>query len=137
MRVRRKIVDQRDGQRNNLPTVPELELCLFHWSPTSKRKSIERLGLIPGCISLQGDWYPPYVCFSDDPWLAWVLSGRMWPDISSWDLWMCHFPSQTSFNHYEAILDTYPDTGRHYIKEYRVYTRVYKRDLTYLATREQ
>jgi hypothetical protein len=90
---------------------------------------------MPGKLSLQGDWKPPYVCFADDPYLAWRLSGRMWPEIKSWDLWMCHVPSQTSFRFFEIITDTYRDSGETFVKEYRIYVRVYKRDLTYLATR--
>lgn len=133
---RRTIKDQ-DEPENKLPKLPELELCLYHWSPTENRDRIIRNGLKPGSLSLQGDWRPPYVCFSDDPYLAWVLSGDMWPSIHFWDLWMCHYPSQTSFDHHEVILDTYRDSGRKYVKEYRVYKRVYKRDLIYLATREQ
>lgn len=132
---RRTVKDHSDPE-NRLPTLPPLELCLFHWSPTENRPRIERNGLKPGSLSLQGDWRPPYVCFSDDPYLAWVLSGDMWPHIHSWDLWMCHYPTQTSFEHHEVILDTYRD-GRKYVKEYRIYTRVYKRDLMYIATREQ
>lgn len=134
--MKRTIKDLRDS-KNKLPAVPPLELVLYHWSPSSNRSGIIRYGLLPYKKTLQGDWRPPYISFSDDPLLAWVLSGKMWPDISSWDLWMCHFSSQTSFDHYEIILDTFPDTRRHYIKEYRIYTRVYKRDLTYLATRIQ
>lgn len=133
----RKTIKDHDDPTNKLPSLPELELCLYHWTPKINRARINREGLKPGCKSLQGDWCPPYVCFSDDPSLAWVLSGNMWPQIKSWDLWMCHYPSQTSFNHHEVILDTYRDTGRKYVKEYRIYTRVYKRDLIYIATREQ
>lgn len=129
--------DDSGAPKNNLPPAPPLDLILYHWSPVSNRQSIRKNGLTVGKKSLQGDWRPPYVCFSDDPQLAWVLSGRMWPEIKEWDLWMCHVPSQTSFEHYEIITDTYVDTGRHYIKEYRIYTRVYKRDLVYLATRSQ
>jgi hypothetical protein len=121
--------------KRKLPPVSELDLVLFHWSPTTNRTNINKLGLDIYKLSLQGGWRPPYVSFSDDPFLAWCLSGKMFPDIKSWDLWMCHIPSQTSFDHYEIITDTYPDTGRHFVKEYRVYCRVYKRDLTYLATR--
>lgn len=123
--------------RHRLPELPKLDLCLYHWSPTRNRSGINRHGLRPGQKTLQGDWRPPYVCFSDDPLLAWTLSGDMWPDISSWDLWMVHVPSATTLKHFEVILDTFPDTGRHYVKEYRVYERVYKRDLHYLATRTQ
>jgi hypothetical protein len=132
--MRRTIKDHRVG--NNLPPAPELDLCLYHWTPTRNRQQIQKIGLVPGKKTLQGDWRPPYVCFSDEPLLAWQLSGRMYPDISSWDLWMCYFPSQTSFNHYEIILDTFIDTGRHYVKEYRIYTRIFKRDLKYVATRK-
>lgn len=124
------------GTLNKLPKTPDLDLILYHWSPTRNRDRIRHDGLKPGVKSLQGDWRPPYVCFSDDPNLAWILSGAMWPEIKEWDLWMCHVPT-SDIEHYELILDTYRDTGRHYVKEYRVYSRVYKRDLIYLATRSQ
>ncbi len=133
MRKTRK--DESGLPKTKLPPVPELDLIIYHWSPTINRPSINRLGLVTHRRTLQGLWRPPFVSFSDDPYLAWILSGKMWPDIKEWDLWYCHVPSQTSFDHYEVITDTYPDTGRHFIKEYRIYTRVYKRDLTYLATR--
>jgi hypothetical protein len=120
-----------------LPPVPEPDLFLYHWSPTANRASINRIGLDIGRRTLQGEWRPPYVCFSDDPVLAWGLSGRMWPEIKSWDLWVCNLRAQDSFDHYEVITDTYPSTGRTFIKEYRIYTRVFKRDLKYLATRTQ
>lgn len=135
--MRRTRTDHSGAPKSRLPKVPKPDLVLYHWSPTKNRNSIKRYGLDIGKKSLQGDWKPPYVCFSDDPHLAWILSGRMWPDISEWDLWMCYMDHQTSFDHYEIITDTYPDTGRHYTKEYRVYTRVYKRDLIHLATRTQ
>jgi len=122
-------------KKAKLPKTPKTDLIFYHWSPSVNRRSINRIGLDVGRKSLQSDWKPPYICFSDDPWLAWHLSGKMFPDISSWDLWMCNVRSQTSFEHYETLLDTYPDTGRHFIKEYRVYSRVYKRDLVYLASR--
>ncbi len=131
-RVRR---DVNGLPKRKLPPVPKLDLVLFHWSPTTNRPNINKLGLDIYKPSLQGEWCAPYVAFSDDPHLAWCLSGKMFPEIASWDLWMCHFPSQTSFDHYEIITDTYRDTGRQYVKEYRIYSRVYKRDLVYLATR--
>lgn len=135
MKVTRRDVSG-EYDNNNLPPVPERDLYLFHWSPTKNRKQINKLGLRIGGPSLQiKGWRPPCTCFCDDPWLAWILSGNMWPEIKSWDLWMLSMEDQTSFKHYEIITDTYVSTGRHYIKEYRVYDRVYKRDLTYLATR--
>lgn len=133
MRTTRK--DHSGVSGNLLPPVPELELVLYHWSPSSNRKRIEHDGLKPGCKTLQGDWKPPYVCFSDEPYLAWLLSGALYPEIGEWDLWMCYVEHQTSFDHYEIITDTYVTTGRAYVKEYRIYTRVYKRDLEYIATR--
>lgn len=133
--MRRIRTDHSGTPKNKLPKVPELDLIIYHWSPTSNRASINKIGLDINRKTLQGVWRPPYVCFSDDPKLAWYLSGRLWPEINSWDLWMCHVSSQNSFDHYEVITDTYVDSGRHYIKEYRVYSRIYKRDLYYLGTK--
>lgn len=133
----KKTVKDLSNPENKLPPVPPLDLILYHWSPSKNRKQIIKYGLRTHRPTLQGEWKPPYICFSDDPWLAWILSGHMWTSIKSWDLWMCLYNLQDSFDHYEIILDTFPDTGRHYVKEYRVYTRVYKRDLIYLATRTQ
>lgn len=138
--MRVKTTDRRDLKPGEMPPTPTADLILYHWSPKKNRKQIERYGLRIGMPSLQGDWRPPYVCFSDDPILAWYLSGRMWVDPKNpeeWDLWSVNMRCQTSFGHYEIILDTFPDTGRHYTKEYRVYSRVYKRDLTYVGTRSQ
>ena len=135
--MRRTRKDVSGVPRSKLPPLPESDLLFYHWSPTRNRNSINRYGLDIRRRSLQGDWKPPYVCFSEDPQLGWLLSGDMWPEIDSWDLWMCTVHRQTSFNHYEIITDTFVDTGRHYIKEFRVYTRVYKRDLIHLATRTQ
>jgi len=36
----------------------------------------------------------------------------------------------------EAIWDTDSSTGKSYVKEWRVYERVYKRDIWYVATRQ-
>jgi len=58
----------------------------------------------------------------------------MYPEIEEWDLWMCRLDAQTSFKGYEIITDTYR-TGRMFVKEYRVYHRVYKRDLIYVGSR--
>jgi hypothetical protein len=113
--------------------MPPPDLVFYHWSPTARRNGILRRGLDVGSMSLTRDWHPPYICFSDEPLLAWTLSGRMYPDIPSWDLWMV-FAEQTQG--YEAILELYNDgSGRHYVKEYRVYERVFKKNVHYLATR--
>lgn len=120
-----------------LPPIPPLELVLYHWSPTTNRKSIEKKGLVPGKKSLQKGWRPPYVAFADDPNLAWSLSGRMWPEIPSWDLWLVYHEHQESYEHWEIITDTYVSSGRPFVKEYRIYTRIFKRDVLYVATRTQ
>ncbi len=117
-----------------VPKPPELERIGYHWSPTANRHSIQRLGLVPGRRTLQGTGFrAPYVCLSPDPSLAWVLSGQMFEDVASWDLWQVHLDQVD--DHYEILLDTWIDTGRHYIKEFRVYGRIFKRDVTYVATR--
>lgn len=118
-----------------LPKVPKLELVLYHWTPSTNRARIKKRGLVPGSLSLQGEWRPPHICFSDEPNLAWILSGDIHRDIPDWDLWMCYFDNQTSFEAYEIITDTYPDTGRTFVKEYRIYTRIFKRDLIYVGSR--
>jgi hypothetical protein len=106
---------------------------LFHWSPTSRRRQINRRGFVPSSRSVDGVWRPPYICFSESPSLAWVLSGANHSDIKEWDLWMTwsNVPSGM-----ESIEDTDPTDGTHYVKEWRVYERIYKRDIWYVATRQ-
>ena len=108
------------------------DLNLYHWSPRSRQKQILRYGLMPGKPSLQGEWKPPYVCFADDVRLAWLLSGALHPEIPEWDLWQVY---SVDAGRWEAIFDTYVNTGRHFVKEYRVYHRIYKRHVHYLASR--
>lgn len=119
------------------PKLPPLGLCLYHWSPTTNRASIKKRGLVPGRPSLQGYWRPPYVAFADEPMLAWKLSGAMFPEIAEWDLWMVDYERST-LGGYEIGLD-HGLNGRGqleaYVKEYRVYCRVYKRDLQYVGSR--
>jgi len=107
-------------------------LCLYHWSPTSRRKAIERSGLVPGSWSIDRDWKPPHICYSANPHLAFDLSVRIHPEIESWDLWMVFAEDAKSF---EAILELYTFSDKHYIKEYRVYSRIYKRHVHYIGTR--
>jgi hypothetical protein len=104
---------------------------LFHWSPTARRNQINRRGLVPGSRSVDGLWKPPFVCFADSPSLAWALSGQTsrGQAIKSWDLWQMWSDVPTGLE--ELLFDD--DPGR--IKEYRVYERIYKRDLWYVATR--
>lgn len=68
---------------------------LYHWSPTSRRKSIQKHGLQVGRkhithTKIKG-WQADYLCFSDSPSLAWALSGAWFPRADTkkgWDLWM-------------------------------------------------
>jgi len=105
----------------------------FHWSPTARRAQIRRKGLIPGQRSVDGLWKPPYVCYADDPGLAWNLSGRIHPEIESWDLWMTKLDSVSG---YETL---FFDGGAYdgQVKEVRVYERVFKRDLWFVGARTQ
>lgn len=110
--------------------IVDVDLLLYHWSPTDRRKSIVRNGLLPGSRSRTFDWRPPYVCFSDSPSLAWALSaGVTGSEHPSWDLWMVW---ASCLNGYEVLpFDDEPDR----VKEYRVYHRIYKRDLWFVGTR--
>lgn len=106
---------------------------LFHWSPRSRRKGIERYGLKPGSMARDGQWRPPFICLSDDPLLAWQLSGRFAKSTGeTWDLWVVIV---RDLPHMELITDTFTNTGRPYVKEVRVYERVYKRDVRWVAER--
>ncbi len=110
---------------------PKPDLCLYHWAPSARRRSIQRLGLVPGRLNVTGELRPPYVCFADNPVLAWSLSGRMHPEIPEWDLWMVFA------GHVEVRrrIDTFSDTGRRYVLEYRVHDRIPKRHVRYVGTR--
>lgn len=73
------------------------------------------------------------MCFAHTPSLAWALSGHFHPEIDSWDLW--EVPADR-VNGYEVIPFDYGDGGTSTEdKEYRVYERIYKRDIWYVATR--
>lgn len=101
--------------------------ALYHWAPTSRRKSITRYGLRPGSLSSDRLWRPPYVCFAPGPLHAWQLIGRFRPLIAEWDLW---WTSSGSVGSYEEIPDDHGD-----VREYRVYHRIYKRDLWLVGSR--
>jgi hypothetical protein len=101
--------------------------AMYHWAPTSRRKQINRYGLRPGSLSSDRLWKPPYVCFADGPQQAWRLIGRFRPTILEWDLW---WTANDCVGGYEIIFD---DTGQ--AREYRVYNRIFKRDLWLVGTR--
>lgn len=114
--------------------VPDSREALYHWSPTSRRPGILKYGLRPGMWGLDHDWKPPFFCMSDTPVLAWNLSGRLHDEIEEWDLWLIFCDD---IGKAEAILEMYRDGSGHYVKEWRVYHRVYKRDVHYIASRKE
>ena len=100
---------------------------LYHWAPKARRGQINRFGLKPGSLSSCRQWKPPYVCLADSPSLAWGLIGRFRPQIEEWDLW---WTSANACFPYEEI----PwDDGS--VREYRVYHRIFKRDLWMVGSR--
>ena len=103
----------------------------FHWSPSERRGSIERLGLVPGRLSRNRLWRPPYVCLTDSPSLAWGLSGGMDRDADaprSYDLWQVDLSEVSG---YEVLANDVDGS----LKEVRVYERIWKRNVWYVATR--
>lgn len=109
-----------------------MSFLLYHWSPLSRRRAILHRGLMPGSWSTDRQWKPPYVCFADSPSLAWALSGateRGKETEEDWDLWMMHSDVPSGM---EALcFDDDPEQ----VKEYRVYERVYERDLWWVGSR--
>ena len=104
------------------------DFALYHWAPAARRKQIQRYGLRPGSLSSCRMWRPPYVCLADGPIQAWRLIGQFRPAIRDWDLWLT---GAASLHGYEVI----PwDDGTP--REYRIYHRIFKRDLLYVGSRE-
>ena len=97
---------------------------LYHWSPVERRQGIRRQGLKPGSRSLNNLWRPPYVCLSPSPSQAWGLRGDT--EIPEWDLW-------TVWSNRIGKHTIVREDGA--VKEYRVYERIYKRDLWFVGTR--
>jgi hypothetical protein len=113
--------------------IPDSPFLLFHWAPVERRAGITRSGLVPGKRSIDRLWRPPFVCFSTSPSLAWVLSAAIHPEIPLWDLW-CTW--STRLTGYELLFDHDSD-GDSFLKEVRVYERIYKRDIWFIGTRHQ
>ena len=103
---------------------------LFHWSPVSRRKSIERQGLRTGkphAAHSEG-WQADYLCFAASPSLAWGLSAKAINRPGDWDLWM------TWSNGFEKPLKRVRWEGLE-VKEYRTKENVPKSRLWYVGTR--
>lgn len=63
---------------------------LYHWSPSSRRKSIQRHGLVVGsrhAVHSKG-WRATYLCLSDSPSFGWAYSADTSHVSGKWDLWM-------------------------------------------------
>lgn len=117
------------------PLNAEYERVLFHWSPSKNRNSINKTGLVPGRLSYSTSikWRPPYISLSENPDRAWRLSGAFHPEEpQTWDLWMVH---ACSIRIREPIAEYYKNSDKRYVREIRVYERIYKRHLTWVATR--
>lgn len=103
---------------------------LFHWSPSSRRKSIMRRGLRVGRphVTHSDGWRAGYLCFSASPSLAWVLSAKAVNAPGEWDLWMtwsCGFEKPL-----RRIRWTGPE-----VKEFRTKENVPKGRLWFVGTR--
>jgi len=103
-------------------------LLLYHWSPRIRRKQIIRYGLRPGSLSRCGEWKPPHICFGASPSFAWasvmVTAGK---EKQEWDLWMLR--TDRLNNIVQERMDW--SDGR----EYRIYDRIYKKDIWYVGSR--
>lgn len=106
---------------------------LYHWSPRSRRKQIERYGFRPHMrptTTTEDDRRVPYVCFADSPSWAWALSGGLrWTPAGEWDLWQTWLEALDS----PTVLSS-PDRPSG-IYEVRVEHRVYKRDIWWVGSR--
>ena len=107
---------------------------LYHWSPRKNRKQILRYGIRVGMWSPDRVWKPPCSCWADNPKLAWELSGYFRPEILQWDLWMTWSDVPKGV---ELQIDYSPNKPGHYVKEYRIYERIYKKDLVYIGSRDK
>ncbi len=103
--------------------------ALYHWSPRERRESILRLGLVPGKLSKDGSFRPNYICFAASPSLAWRLSGHMSDITDQWDLWMIWSNVPSRYRTHSAC------NKPRCCVEYRVFERVYKRNVWYVACR--
>lgn len=106
---------------------------IYHWTPSSRRKQINRYGLRPGMRpTTSSEVCYPVVCFADSPAWAWALSGGMrWTPTGEWDLWQTWLEALT-----EPIVLASADRPSG-IYEIRTEHRVYKRDLWLVGSRNK
>ncbi len=75
-----------DARISGFPLLPDQ--VIYHWSPTTRRASIQAGGLRIRSASQHAPIRYPMVCFSADALTAWAASGGTFlTDADSWDLW--------------------------------------------------
>lgn len=101
----------------------------YHWAPTERRNSINHRGLLPGQLSTDMLWRPPYICLTHRPSWAWGLSGdtERGRQVKEWDLWEVWLPNDQSYEVLKSLDGS--------IDEIRVYKRIFKRDVWYVGSR--
>lgn len=114
---------------------------LYHWSPRERRKSIDRLGLVPGKRNVCGPVYrwdadgnesreefrQPMLCFGVTPAVAWAYSNDVWKHPGTWDLWEVHLIDTDEVH----VLSNYGPR----IREVRVANRIKKSRLVWVGER--
>lgn len=105
---------------------------LFHWSPRARRGQILRYGLRPWRPPTVSSIAAPSICFADSASWAWALSGEQrGAPKGEWDLWQTDL---TRLDDPQVLASEDRMSGIH---EVRTLSRVYKRDLWYVASREK
>lgn len=108
------------------PDAFDTDRPLYHWSPTSNRRAIQRAGLTTGRPDRDGTRYG-LTCFADSPSWAWQHALISWPDVHEWDLWMTWRSNLPDVR--RAAVSTQG------VSEWRTWQRVWKRNLWYVASR--
>lgn len=105
---------------------------LYHWSPVERRSKILRYGLRTNVPSRCGEWKPPYICFSDSPSMAWILSANMADTPGEWDLWMMWSNVPSKLTRRNDLKN-----GRGRPTEWRVSESIPKRAIWYVGQRSK
>jgi hypothetical protein len=108
---------------------------LYHWSPRTRIKSINKLGLVPrrpAVSAAEGDadddgFRQDGVCFSADPATAWAYSHAVFKVPGTYDLWQVWLEPNDEVH----VLPMWGDR----IIEVRVMNRIHKRRLRWVGER--
>lgn len=80
------------------------------------------------------EWRAPYICLATDPAWGWALSGgQSGAPAGEWDLWLVRIPEGVRFDRLDAGCVCPGHGGR--VHEVRVYDRLFKRDVLWVASR--